>query len=158
LAFIADDSYIAASYEDCTIRLWNIAEGIEKSKSFMDSFRGCVNLVHFKKTMTASRVNDMRSSKDGQYLHTNIGTIFFQDLLSGNKNGMFWSDGLQELWVDDQWISYGGTPFLRIPGDCGLLNSRVRGDKVAIALRGDRILILDIDRECLRFLLGRIAK
>ena len=66
---------------------------------------------------------------------------------------MLWSDGLQELWVDGQWISYGGTRFLRIPGDCGLLSSRVRGDKVALALRGDRIVILDIDRECLRSLL-----
>ncbi|KAJ5600302.1 hypothetical protein VI817_001370 [Penicillium citrinum] len=71
----------------------------------MGSFGGCVNLEHFKKTKTASRVNDMRSSKDGQNLHTNVGTISFQDLLNENKNGMFWSDDLQELWVDDQWIS-----------------------------------------------------
>lgn len=128
LAVTPDGKYIASSSDDYTIRLWNIAGPLENSQSFAVRLRSRFNPERPKKVDTALPVNAMNFSTDGLYLKTSIGIITLQDILDEKLDAMSRSDCLSELYVKGQWIGYGDTPFLRIPGDCEPVGSAAKGD------------------------------
>lgn len=90
---------------------------------------------------TSEPATSLRFSSNGRCLVTNLGEIKLKNTLTQG----FDFESSNNLWVGNQWVSYGAVPIFLLPTDFESQRYDVRGDQVTIGLRNGRVLSFDID-------------
>ncbi|OQE36694.1 hypothetical protein PENCOP_c011G02558 [Penicillium coprophilum] len=154
LAFSLDGKHIASGSGDKTIKLWDAHRSVKASKYLGRTFSSRLKFRSWQEIRTSEPIFTLKFSPDNRYLATNLGPIRLDNNFAGTQNTSLKS--LQDIYVKNQWICYGGMHFLRLPSDFVAQCCDVQGDQVTIGCQNGRVLRFEIDRSSLQsFLRGR---
>ncbi|KAL4865206.1 hypothetical protein BDV12DRAFT_200398 [Aspergillus spectabilis] len=154
VAFSPDSQQIAAVCAEKTIKVWNIKKLLKASKYLGRAVGSHIKSSRpWKEIQTSDQVHEIEFAAGNRYLATDIGPIALESTPTEEEDELpvrSVSDSLQNLYVRDEWLCYGGMPFLRLLPDSQASSWDAQGDQVAVGFSNGQVAGFDIDRRGLQ--------
>jgi WD40 repeat protein len=153
VAFSSDSRHIAAVSADQTIRVWNIEKSLRASKYLGRAVGSHIKAAKpWKEIKTSTQVYSVEFGARNRYLETDIGPIALENTpTEGEEDRVPVEPGsLRMLSLGDQWLTYGGMPFLRLLPDFYSYRWDTKGDQVVVGFDNGQVSSFKIDRQSLQ--------